>query len=507
MSISYFNTYTHRKEPFETVEPGVVRMYSCGPTVHDYAHIGNFRCFVFVDLLRRHLELRGYEVRHLMNITDVGHMTTDADEGEDKIGKSAKTRGWDPWKVVNTFADAFFDDIEALRLERAMAYPRATEHVPDMIQLVERILANGFAYEAHGSVYFDVLKFAKYGRLSGNTLDDLMEGVRVEVNPDKKTPQDFALWKAAPDSFMQWESPWSVGVPGWHVECTAMSMRYLGEQLDIHTGGEDNIFPHHECEIAQAEAATGKSPYVRFWMHNRHLLVDNTKMSKSKGNFYTLRDLLDRGHLPVAIRYLLLASHYRQPLNFTLEGLDGAAKAVHRINDFVARLDEAPEADGGPDVAKLCEEAKDGFASALDDDLNVSAALAAVFDFMRAVNRLELTALSAAAVREAMHYFDRVLAVLDAQGSKQVHFLSAESRVRFRDKVDGTVIEQGALLDDDVLRLIEERQAARKAKDFARADEIRDQLTAQGIILEDTRKASAGGGNGVSPQPPKGATE
>ena len=460
MSIVYYNSYNHRKEPFETVEPGVVRMYSCGPTVHDFAHIGNFRCFVFVDLLKRHLELRGFEVRHIMNITDVGHMTTDADEGEDKIGKAAREKGMDPWQVVNTFTQAFFDDIEALRIEPAMAYTRATDHVPDMVTLVERILANGYAYEAKGSVYFDVARFPGYGRLSGNTLDDLMAGARVEVNPDKHSPQDFALWKNAPDSFMRWESPWSVGVPGWHVECTAMAMRYLGEQLDIHTGGEDNIFPHHECEIAQAEAATAKSPYCRFWMHNRHLLVDNAKMSKSLGNFYTLRDLLDKGHSPVAIRYLLLASHYRQPLNFTLEGLDAAAKAVGRINDFVRRLDEAPDSGPGPDVAAICEKGNADFAAALDDDLNISSALGAVFDFMHAINRLGLTAASAAPVREAMGTFDRVLAVLDT-GKQET-------------------------LDEEIKRLIEERQAARKGKDFARADAIRDELAGRGIVLEDT---------------------
>jgi len=460
MTIVYHNSLTRTKQPFEPIEPGVVRLYSCGPTVHDFAHIGNFRAFVFVDILKRHLQLHGFEVRHIMNITDVGHMTTDSDDGEDKIGKSARERGIGPWEVVKMFTKAFFEDIETLRIIPAMAYPRATEHVGDMVQLVERILANGFAYEANGSVYFDLAKFPAYGRLSGNTVENLQEGARVEVNPEKRSPYDFALWKAAPDSVMRWESPWSVGVPGWHVECTAMAMRYLGEQIDIHTGGEDNIFPHHECEIAQATAATGKDPYVRFWMHNRHLrLTDGTKMAKSLGNFFTLRDLLEKGVAPTTIRYLLLSSHYRSPLAFSAEALDAAAKAVARINHFVLRLGEAPDNGPGPDVAPLCETAIAAFTAALDDDLNVSTALAALFDFMRDVNRLELTASAAARVREAIGTFDQVLDVLETRGEP---------------------------LDAEIDHLIAERQEARKAKDFARADAIRDELLAQGIVLEDT---------------------
>jgi len=489
MSIRYFNTLTKRKEEFETVEPGVVRFYSCGPTVHDFAHIGNFRCFVFVDLLRRHLELRGYGVRHVMNITDVGHMTTDADEGEDKIGKSARQKGISPWEVVSQFTQAFFEDIEKLRILPAQEYPRATEHVPDMIRLTERIVANGFAYESNGSVYFDLPKFAPYGCLSGNTLANLMEGARVEVNPDKRSPHDFALWKAAPDSFMRWESPWSLGVPGWHIECTAMSMRYLGEQIDIHTGGEDNIFPHHECEIAQAEAATGKSPYVRFWMHNRHLLVNGTKMSKSLGNFYTLRDLLERGHSPTAIRWLLLTSHYRAPLNFTLDGLDAATKAVARVNDFVARLDEAADSGPAPDVAPICEKARNDFAAALDDDLNVSNGLAAVFGFIHEINRLELTADAAGPVRDTMAYFDRVLAVLEPRRRR----ITARGFAAFSISVSGNaeiIPGQHAVntLSEEIERLIAERQEARKARDFVRADAIRDELRRRGIIVEDTAR-------------------
>jgi len=459
MSIAYYNSLTRSKQPFEPIEPGVVRLYSCGPTVHDFAHLGNFRAFVFVDLLKRHLLLRGFTVKHLMNLTDVGHMTTDADEGEDKIGKSARERGISVWDVVKLFSEAFFEDARSLRLLPADLYPRATDHVPDMIRLIERILQRGFAYVSNGSVYFDLQKFPAYGRLSGNTLANLMEGARVQPNPEKRCPHDFALWKAAPTSIMRWESPWSIGVPGWHIECTAMAMRYLGEQLDIHTGGEDNLFPHHECEIAQAEAATGRSPYVRTWMHNRHLLVDGTKMSKSLGNFYTLRDLLARGHSPLAIRYLLLGSHYRMPLNFTLDALAAAATAVRRFNDFVARLAEAPAAGPGPDVAPLCEKAESDFAAALDDDLNSSEALAVVFDFMHQANRLPLTAASAARVRQTVTRFDSVLDILETRKET---------------------------LDEEVERLIAERQAARKAKDFKRADAIRADLAARGILLEDT---------------------
>ena len=463
MSIRYYNTYSRRAEPFEAIEPGTVRLYSCGPTVHDFAHVGNFRAFVFVDLLKRHLEFRGLAVRHVMNITDVGHMTTDGDAGEDKIGKSAREKGMDPWELVEHFTAAFLEDCETLRIEPAMHYPRATDHVPDMIAMVRRILANGFAYEANGSVYFDLRKFPAYGALSGNTLEQLREGHRVEVNPDKRFPLDFALWKAAPTSVMHWQSPWSVGVPGWHIECTAMASRYLGEQLDIHTGGHDNIFPHHESEIAQFEAATGKHPYVRVWMHNAHLRLVHggqvQKMAKSLGNFHTVRSLVEAGHSPVALRYLLLSSHYRAPLNFSLEGLDAAAKAVGRINDFVARLDEAPEAGPGPDVAPLCDKALADFGAALDDDLNISAALGALFDLMHQINRLDLTAQAAATVRKAMAAFDSVLGVLEAPDDS---------------------------LDADIQRLVDERQAARKARDFARADAIRDQLRQRGILLEDT---------------------
>ncbi len=336
-----FNTYTRRKEEFEPIEPGKVRMYNCGPTVYNFAHIGNARAFVFADVLRRTLEYFGCPVTQIMNITDVGHMTSDADAGEDKMAKAAREQKKDPWQIAEFYTKAFLEDIRTLNIQPAFKYPRATEHIPEMIALIERLIGNGHAYVVNGNVYYDISTFPRYGRLSGNTIEQLEAGARIEVNPEKRHPADFALWKQDPKHIMQWDSPWGRGFPGWHIECSAMSVKYLGEQFDIHTGAEDNIFPHHESEIAQSEGATGKVPWVKYWMHARFLLVNGQKMSKSLGNFFTLRDLLEKGCDPMAVRYVLMSTHYRQPLNFTLESVEAAKDSIRRLKDFRIRLKEA----------------------------------------------------------------------------------------------------------------------------------------------------------------------
>jgi len=455
-----FNTLTKRKEPFVPIKTGKVGIYNCGPTVYNFATIGNFRAFIFADVLRRALEYFGYEVIQVMNITDVGHMVDDADEGEDKMAKAAKREKKDPWRIAEFYMNAFFEDIDALGIQRAHHYPRATEHVSDMIAVVEKLLEKGHAYEVNGNVYYDVDTFEAYGRLSGNTLESLHAGARIEVNPEKKHPYDFALWKQDPRHIMQWESPWGRGFPGWHIECTAMSSKYLGEQFDIHTGGEDNIFPHHECEIAQAEGAFGKRPVVKYWAHTRFLLVDGQKMSKSLGNFYTLRDLTEKGFDRMAIRYLLMSTHYRQPLNFTLDGVRAAGEAIRRLKDFRLRLRDAAAEEDNPELFPVLEQGRKGFDAALADDLNTSAALAALFDMVREVNKLELSRADAEKALSLLTRFDHVMGVL---GDDEPESLDAE--------VEG---------------LIRERDAARAAHNFETADSIRSDLRGRGIILEDS---------------------
>ena len=456
--MQFYNTLVKDKQDFAALSGRTVKMYNCGPTVYNFATIGNFRAFMLADLLRRYLEYKGYEVTQVMNLTDVGHMTTDADEGEDKLEKAAREAKKDPYQVAEFYAQAFFADIDSLRIRRANHYPRATQHIPEMIDLIRRLIDRGHAYAGGDSIYYDISSFPGYGQLSGNTLEKLQAGARIEVNPEKKNPFDFALWKSDPHHIMQWDSPWGRGFPGWHIECSAMSMKYLGSTLDIHTGGEDNIFPHHECEIAQSEGATGEK-FVRYWLHTRFLLVDGRKMSKSLGNFYTLRDLQEKGYSDLAMRYLLLSTNYRQPLNFTLEAVEASHEAVRRLRDFVIDLDLAQGEGSSPEVADVIGTAIAAFADGLDDDLNISKSLAGVFDFIREANKLELTRQDAQAVRAVMMDFNKVLGVID--------------------------IEQQSL-EGEVERLIQQRQQARKAKDFRTADEIRGSLLKRGIILEDT---------------------
>ncbi len=463
MVIKFYNTLTKKKEVFRPIRPREVLMYNCGPTVYDYAHIGNLRAYVFADLIRRYLEYKGFRVKQVMNITDVGHMTMDEEidgRGEDKIEKKAKEGKKTPKEIAKFYAKAFFEDIRTLNIKRAMVYPEATRHIKEMIEIIEKLLKNGYAYISNGSVYYNVNKFKGYGKLSGNTIEELQAGKRIEVNPEKKNPYDFALWIRNPHHIMQWDSPWGRGYPGWHIECCAMSIKYLGETLDIHTGGEDNIFPHHECEIAQAEGATGK-PFVRYWLHTRHLMVNGKKMSKSKGNFYTLRDLLDKGYDPKAIRYALLSAHYRTRLNFTEDGLRKADRTVKSIEEFVSNVKNGKDR---PDALKLIDKAKKGFERAMDDDLNISEALSVIFDFMRDVNRTG----GGRKVYQAILGFDSVLG-LELDKVKKEWFAATAAK-------------------GEIKKLILEREKLREEKKFQEADNIREVLRKKGIIIEDTEK-------------------
>ncbi len=453
MATVFFNTLSRKKEEFVPLVPGKVGLYTCGPTVHDYAHIGNFRTYTFEDLLRRYLQWRGYEVKHVMNVTDV----------DDKTIKKSRAQGVTLGDYTQQYTDAFFEDLDTLRIRRAHVYPRATEHVGLMVELIEKLEEKGHTYVSEGDVYYSIATFPGYGKLSGFDISQVKPGARVAVDEyEKEDARDFALWKGRREGEPSWPSPWGAGRPGWHIECSAMSMKYLGETFDVHTGGVDNIFPHHENEIAQSEGATG-SPFVRYFLHSEHLILgEGEKMSKSLGNFYTVRDLTAEGYDPVAIRYLLLSTYYRRQLPFTLELLDAAAESVRRLQDFYRRVKEY-ESDGADDFTGPIDKAANDFGAALDDDLSIAEALAAVFDLVRDGNKAmddgELSKAGRRRMEELLEEFDGILDVMNP--------LEAE-------------------LDADVEVLIAEREKARKAKDFARADEIRDELAAMGIELEDT---------------------
>jgi cysteinyl-tRNA synthetase len=450
-----YNTLTRLKEEFQPIHPGEVRLYTCGPTVYDHAHIGNFRAFVFEDILRRYLLYKGYRVTQVMNLTDVDDKTI-------RGARQAKTSLAD---YVKFYAQAFFEDLRTLNIQPAEHYPAATEHIPDMVALINRLLERGIAYQAGGSVYFKVDAFPGYGKLSHLEDRQLQAGASGRVDADeyeKEDVRDFALWKGwtEADGDVYWETELGKGRPGWHIECSAMAMKYLGNPIDIHAGGIDLVFPHHENEIAQSEAATGQL-FVQRWLHCQHLLVNNQKMSKSLGNFYTLRDLLGQGQKAMAIRYSLLSTHYRQAQNFTLEGLAAAEAAVQRLQDFMANLQTAEGA--GTPVEGLISQATRQFEEGMDDDLNISLGLAAIFEFVRDVNRLladgRLSRENAQAVMAAMRQFDRVLGLLD---------------------------EVDAPVDAAVERLLQEREQARKRRDFATADRLRAQIEDLGYVVEDT---------------------
>lgn len=471
--LKLYNTLTKQKETFTPINPGKVGIYTCGPTVYDYIHIGNIRAYIAPDILRRYIEYSGYEVRHIKNITDVGHLTHDSDlspgdSGEDKILKKALAEKKTPEEIAR-FYENYFKAIEAeMNILPAHYFPRATAHVPQMIKIISTLIEKGYAYEKNGNVFFDVVKFPAYGKLSGNSLENLKVGARLDAHPDKKNPWDFALWLKAPERhIMKWDSPWSVGYPGWHIECSAMSVEYLGDTIDIHTGGADNIFPHHEAEIAQTECATGKK-FVNYWLHNRLILINGEKMAKSKGNFFKLEDVKEKGYSPAVLRLAIISTHYRSPMNFTWEVMEQAKANLQRITDFVNNLQLAissPRAELSESESSALGEFQQQFEKAMDDDLNTPVALAVLYDLITETNKL-LTEnkLSAKTAKDILGFWGKI------------------------NKVFGLKIASSAIrVPEEIIKIAEERKTARNSKDFQKSDELRDKISEMGYIIEDVK--------------------
>ncbi|MEM2916117.1 MAG: cysteine--tRNA ligase [Candidatus Woesearchaeota archaeon] len=456
MALKVYNTLKRKKEEFVPLNPPKVGLYTCGPTVYNYPHIGNYRCYVFCDLLKRYLKYKGFEVTHIMNITDVDDKTI-RDSQKERISLKEFTQKYE---------NAFFEDLETLNILPADVFSRATEHINEMISLVQKLIDKGYAYKSDDGIYYSIKKFKNYGKFAHIKVRALKAGASGRVKADeyaKESVNDFALWKfwTPEDGDVFWEAPFGKGRPGWHIECSAMSMKYLGEQFDIHTGGVDLIFPHHQNEIAQSEAATGKQ-FVKYWMHNEWLLVDGKKMSKSLGNFYNLRDVLAKGHDHMAIRYVLLSTHYRQSLNFTFAGIDAAKQSLQRIYDCYDKLGIVNSPKHNPEVHKRIERLRKEFTDAMDNDLDISPALAALFEFVKDVNVMiannSLSAEDGRVLRSAFEDIDKVLGILKRKEEK---------------------------LPDELQKLIDEREEARKAKQWKKADELRKKLKEKGIILED----------------------
>jgi cysteinyl-tRNA synthetase len=459
MALRFFNTLTRQKEEFYTVHPGEVRLYTCGPTVYDFAHIGNFRAYVFGDILRRYLEYKGYKVTQVINVTDV----------DDRTITGSQKQGIPLAEHTKKYKDAFFDDLGSLNIKPAEIYPAATGHIKEMEALVKSLLDKGNAYENEGSIYFRISSFPEYGKLSRMDMSGLKAGARVAADEyEKEELADFALWKGwdEKDGPVFWETEVGKGRPGWHIECSAMSMKYLGKHFDIHTGGVDLIFPHHENEIAQSESATGEK-FVNFWLHNEHLMVEGRRMGKRFGNYYTLRDLLDKGYNPIAIRYLLMATHHRQQLNFTFDGLEAAKNALQRLYDFVDNLKLVKGDSENPDLGQILQKARKDFEEALDDDLNTSEALGVIFTLVKDVNR----------------FMDEKR--ISAPDANKVAGL-----VNDFDSVFGLLKREELILDEEIKALIDKRTQARKDRDFTLADQIRQDLENKGIVLEDAAEGT-----------------
>lgn len=474
-SLKLYNSLGRTKQEFIPVHKGIVNMYNCGPTVYFYAHIGNYRSFVFADFIKRYLEFKGFEVNQVMNLTDVGHMRDDdEDSHQDKVVEQSKKENLSPLELSRKYEKYFFEDLKTLRVKPAMKYPRASEHIPQIISMIQTLLDEGFAYQTPSGVYFDVTKFKEYGKLSGNTIDKLMLGAggRVSDNGDKRNHQDFVLWVIDSSHALKWDSPFGKGYPGWHIECSVMCNTYLGNTIDIHTGGEDNLFPHHEAEIAQSESANHK-PFAKYWLHVKHLQIEGQKMSKSLGNIFTISQLLEKGFSGKAIRFTLLSNHYRQQFNFTFSEVEKFGKTINNLELLYSKIlnlsdsDLINSSDSNANSISSFEaelsDIKNNFFNALDDDFNVPIALTNFFDFVSLVNKkydsLNISKKEKKLILDFFSDFNSIFYVFDFSSDTNSEFSA----------------------------LLEERENARKNKDWARADEIRDLLKEKGFVIVDTK--------------------
>jgi cysteinyl-tRNA synthetase len=452
-----YNSLTRKKEEFIPMEEKKVKMYVCGPTVYNFFHIGNARPFMMFDVLRRFLEYRGYEVTYVQNFTDV----------DDKIIKKANEENVDSTVISEKYIEEYFKDADALGIKRATVHPKVTETIPEIIEFVEKLIEMGKAYVVGGDVYYDTAKFHGYGKLSGQKIEELDLGSRIDVNTEKKNPIDFVLWKGKKEGEPAWDSPWGEGRPGWHIECSVMSMKYLGETIDIHAGGKDLIFPHHENEIAQTEAYTGKK-FANYWLHNGYINIDNQKMSKSLNNFFTVRDILGEYEAEI-VRFFMLSAHYRSPVNFSKDLIEAASNALERLYNAKENMEYLIEnnklvdmVDGESFIVDELNKHTEKFIAAMEDDINTADAIAAIFELVRMINTEITENSSVSIIKKALEVFEELTSVL------------------------GVVVKEKGSIDDEVEALIAQRQEARKNKDFALSDKIRDDLKARGIILEDT---------------------
>ena len=459
MPVKLYNTLTRQKSDFVPIHGNEVRIYSCGPTVYSYAHIGNFRAYTFMDNLRRVLEYNGYTLKHVMNITDVGHLESDSDEGEDKMEKAAKKENKSPYEIAEFYTKAFLNDMNKLHIERPEIIAKATDHIQDMLEFAKEIVKNGYGYETSTAIYFDVSKLDKYPVLSNRNVEDQIAGARVDVDPEKRNPYDFAIWIKAPQNhIMKWESPWGLSYPGWHLECSAMSRKYLGEVFDIHTGGVDHIPTHHENEIAQSKGAFGKIP-AKIWMHVEFLQVDGGKMSKSLGNVYTISQLEEKGIEPLAFKLFCYTAHYRTKLNFTFDGAISSQKALNRLRESIIK-----HKNGNDNIdVEILKKYKERFIDAINDDLNIPVAMSVVWELAR-------YELKSKKIADMLLDFDKVLG-LDLINSEK--YLKEESNVE---------------IPAEVKTLLEERKTARENKNWVLSDELRDKIKEHGYIVKDTKE-------------------